>query len=168
MLTLDRTESFRSCVLSDIRMLLNSKHSTIRMESGYVMGHWNDFHSNKCLERWSLPQSRPRICPWDSLPSLSIFQQDEDNNAYSRSQAIYLSTLQITCLHSFTRHMPQRHQTTEFVTWSINRNSQVVWFRKCKDTCRIRTKCVIHLFEILSCSRIDFWCHKLHNKDWYE
>lgn len=76
-----------------------------------------------------LPESCARIRPGDGLPRFALLQQDEDGHAHSRGQALHLPAVPFSRLHSFARHLSQRHQAPEPAFRPGFRHPEAVRFR---------------------------------------
>lgn len=80
------------------------------------ISHGNSFLttcSTTIAERRSVSEPGARVCARDRVPGITVFQQDEDHHADDRGQALHLPALPIPSIHTFSGHLPSRHQAPE-------------------------------------------------------
>jgi hypothetical protein len=87
---------------------------------------------------------------------------------------IFSSILKLTSWNFVTLAVPKSSSKYSLFLYSSNlhilissHNSFISdWI--CCSFCQGRTQCILHLFSLLSCTRIDIWSSWLHSKYWYE
>ena len=83
----------------------------------------------------------------------------------SSTIALYVPIVPKSRIYSLVGHLSSWHKTAKFTIGSRNGCAEIMWLWQCKTIAARRTKCLIHLFALLSGARINIRCYKLHDKN---